>query len=65
MEKKMILRVGTKVEYYQLDKLVGTGKIVCIDTKNGYTVYDVTLDNGKMYWGCREQFKTIPKRVDS
>lgn len=52
----------TKVEYYQDDILIGTGKITGIDKKNGMSVYDVTLSNGKLHWGYRDQFKVISKK---
>lgn len=61
MEPKMILRKGTKVEYYQNSKLVGLGKIVCNGTVNGGKVYDVDLDDGSKHWGYRHQFKVAPK----
>lgn len=57
MEKKMILRTGTRVEYYQSGKLVGLGKIAGNGVENGRKVYDVDLDNGRKHWGYRDQFQ--------
>lgn len=55
----MKLIVGSRVEFYQLDRFTGKGEIVGIGTIKGETVYDVQLDDGACHWGTFDQFKSL------
>jgi predicted transcriptional regulator with HTH domain len=59
------MKIGTKVEYRQHGKLIGVGKIVGVGTKNGMKVYDVTMSDGKCFWGYTDQFTPLKKKAVS
>ena len=56
------LKEGTRVQYSQGGRVIGTGTIIGGDKRNGFAVYDVKMDDGDGFWGYRDQFVVIDRK---